>query len=46
VAPEILPTQPEFSRAKGASGIPFRVDPIESKHRAMVRVFFTEVQET
>ena len=38
--------EPEFSRAKGAFGIPFKVEAIEGNEGAIVRMFFTAVQET
>ena len=41
---EILPTEQEFNRGKGAFGIPFKVEQIEGKARAVVRVSLTEIR--
>ena len=41
---EILPTDPEFNRLKGAFGIPFKVEPIDDKAGAVVRVSLTEIR--
>ena len=41
---EILPTEQEFNRSKGAFGIPFKVEQIEGKARAVVRVSLTEIR--
>ena len=41
---EILPTDPEFNRFKGAFGIPFKVEPVEGIAGATVRVSLTELR--
>ncbi len=41
---EILPTDPEFNRGKGALGIPFKVEPIDDKAGVVVRVSLTEIR--
>ena len=41
---EILPTHPDFNRGNGAFGIPFKVEPIDDKTGAAVRVSLTEIR--